>query len=58
MQLAEGSVVLVNLVCECGERRVLVLEGKQVLKCRQYGHESTALRFTRQSNGTFTTEVW
>ena len=37
MGLKEGSVILINLRCGCGERRITILNGHQKITCPECG---------------------
>ncbi len=52
MQLAEGSIVVVNLICGCTEKRVQVMEGSQAIHCPECG-KGTRIELSRQADGSF-----
>ncbi len=56
MQLVEGSIVLVNLICGCCEKRVQVMTGAQVVHCPEC-HKGTRIEFSRQADGSFRLET-
>ena len=57
MNLAEGSVVLIQLQCGHGEKRVMVMEGTQKIDCPKCGR-TTDIRFDRKSDGSFKMKTW
>ena len=40
MGLKEGSIIIINLQCGCGEKRITLLHGQQRIKCPQCGKET------------------
>ncbi len=49
MGLKEGSVILINLQCGCGEKRITLLNGHQKIKCPSCG-KVTDVDITINSN--------
>ena len=50
MAMKEGDVAVITLACGCGERRVTLLHGKQVIKCPNCHKETVVLIEINRNN--------